>query len=66
MRSRTFEALWGALEPFDGVVDELLASMPALETACRIDAGGQRSGPCAEPLGHVLCIRHACNLTGPT
>ena len=27
-----FEALWGALEPFHGVVDELLASMPALET----------------------------------
>ena len=26
-----FEALWGALEPFHGVVDELLASMPALE-----------------------------------
>jgi hypothetical protein len=26
-----FEALWGALQPFYGVVDELLASMPALE-----------------------------------
>ena len=26
-----FEALWGALEPFDGVMDELLASMPELE-----------------------------------
>jgi hypothetical protein len=25
-----FEALWGALEPFDFVVDELLASMPAV------------------------------------
>ena len=26
-----FEALWGALEPFDGAIDELLASMPAIE-----------------------------------
>lgn len=26
-----FEALWGALEPFERVVDELLASMPAFE-----------------------------------
>ena len=26
-----FEALWGALEPFDGAVDELLASMPAVD-----------------------------------
>ncbi|MGZ8563437.1 MAG: hypothetical protein ACXWWU_07435 [Candidatus Limnocylindria bacterium] len=25
-----FEALWGALQPFDGI-DELLASMPALD-----------------------------------
>lgn len=29
--SAPFEALWGALEPFEGVVDELLASMPAFE-----------------------------------
>jgi hypothetical protein len=26
-----FEALWGALEPFEGVVDELLASVPDLD-----------------------------------
>jgi hypothetical protein len=26
-----FEALWGALEPFSAVVDELLASMPILD-----------------------------------
>lgn len=26
-----FEALWGALGPFEDVMDELLASMPALE-----------------------------------
>ena len=27
-----FEALWGALKPFEGVMDELLASVPATET----------------------------------
>ena len=32
-----FEALWGALEPFDGVVDQLLASMPKLEGGHRRD-----------------------------
>ena len=27
-----FDALWVALEPFDGVVGELLASLPSLES----------------------------------
>ncbi len=28
----SFEALWQALEPFDGVIGELLASLPSRDT----------------------------------